>query len=106
MGMLSYQSPGTSKPPGIPGCAIALLTIEIAINAGLLVYAASDPSWSALSVRFFIGPLTNFAVIAVSLALIPVVRRTSRDSLALYTLLAFVVPTFAIVVDSAVITMM
>jgi len=106
MAMLSYQTPGMSKRPRIPGCVIALLTIEIVINAALLIYAANDPSWSSLLVRFFIGPLTNFAVIAVSLALVPVVRRTSRDSLALYTLLAFVVPTFAIVVDSAVTSMM
>jgi|GEM_PF-2899671 len=106
MAMLSYQTPGTSKPPRIPGCVVALLTVEIMINAALLLYAASDRSWGAFGVMIFFGPLTNFIAIAVSLALIPIVRRISRESLALYTLLAFVVPTLAIFADWIVIPMM
>ena len=106
MGILSYQSPGTSKRPRIPGCVIALLTIEIVINAALLIYAARDRSWGAFGIMIFLGPLANFIAIAVSLAMIPIVRRTSRESLGLYTLLAFVVPTLAIFADWIVIPMM
>ena len=106
MGILSYQTPGASKPPKIPGCVIALVTFEVVINGVLLLTALGDRSWIAFRIMIFIGPLINFAAIAVSLALIPVVRRNSRESLALYTLLAFVVPTVAILVDSVVIMMM
>lgn len=106
MGILSYQSPGTSKPPRIPGCVIALLSVEVVINAGLLLYAASDRSWGAFGIMIFFGPLTNFIAIAVSVALIPIVRRTSRQSIGLYTLLAFVVPTLAIFADWIIIPMM
>ena len=106
MAMLSYQTPGTPKRPRIPGCVIALLTVVIAINAALLAYAAADRSWGAFGIMIFIGPLTNFVSIAVSLALIPIVRRISRESLGLYTLLAFVVPTLAIFADWIIISMM
>lgn len=106
METLSYQTPGTSKPPRIPGCVVALVTVEAAINVALLLYAASDRSWGAFRIMIFFGPLTNFTAIAVSLALIPIVRRTSRQSLGLYTLLAFVVPTLAIFADWMIIPMM
>lgn len=106
MGMLSYQTPGTSKPPRIPGCVVVLLTVEIVVNGALLIYAASDRSWGAFGIMIFFGPLANFIAIAVSLALIPIVRRTSRESLGLYTLLAFVVPTLAIFADWIIIPMM
>ena len=106
MGILSYQTPGTSKRPRIPGCVIALVTVEIVINAALLAYAAADRSWGAFGIMIFFGPLTNLVVIAVSLALIPIVRRTSRESLGLYTLLAFVVPPLATFADWFIIPMM
>ena len=106
MGILSYQTPGASKPPGIPGCAIALLAVDIAVNTWLLIIAGEDRSWGALQILFFIGPLANFLAISLSLALVPVVRRISRESVGLYTLLAFLVPTFAIGADAAIIMMM
>jgi len=104
MEILSYETP--RKPPQIPGCTIALLAVGIAINTGLLIAAGEGRSWSAMQIAFFIGPLPNLSLIALSLALIPLVRRISKESLGLYTLLAFLMPTAAIFADLGVIMML
>jgi hypothetical protein len=71
------------------------------VNFCLVFAAATDRSAGALAIMLVVGPATNLAMILLSLAFAPLVRRVGGSaSIAPYLLAGTLIPTAAIVVDT------
>ena len=101
---LSYQA--REKPKGSPttvkSWAVGVAALVLSVNVYLVASAVADRSWGALAIAIIIGPMTNVAILLVSLVLTPLVRFASRGaSVTPYVLTSMLAPVAAILIDGA-----
>jgi hypothetical protein len=96
-GIRASDEPSTART--IQAAAVSIGALAI-MNTALVV--AADKSWGAFYWMFIYIPVANLIFAAVSLALIPVVRRLAGVSILSHVLISTMCPVAAAVIDGVV----